>query len=473
MTLLLALLLAAGARPTALPGPQPGPALAARLATGADQPEYPLGPGRVPDFNAPGDPFTLSDLRFHLSDTFRTSQSFAARVRYKDLGYLGAEFDGERRGLSLTTHRLAVSAYSDDGSWDLGADFRARRFVLSSAARSLGGSSAGALLEQALAVRVTRDLEAQAWVVGDTGRPDDRLLREAAVGLFWQRAAGLEASGEFIRTYESTEAGENRRDGGYASLLAQLGPAELSAGGSIEETSGRFPRREGDAHGEARVTLAPRLLLEAGARGRFEAGAGTRLHEYRGRVSWLARRYRLPRAGELGRRAVALAGRASDAGEYELRAFDENAIRAQRERLSLSPGREALREDMDALYRAQVAERLVPLLGASFLEREDAFAGEHTVAAGVFAGVPWPPAWPWRASEGSVPFLLLTLEREQRTTATSFRADASTARLTVALSRELDLLARFTRSEPSALDLIRGIGRRNTFELSCVYARGR
>ena len=36
-----------------------------------------------------------------------------------------------------------------------------------------------------------------------------------------------------------------------------------------------------------------------------------------------------------------------------------------------------------------------------------------------------------------------------------------------------DLVARFTRREPSALDLIRGVGRRDTFELSCVYARGR
>jgi hypothetical protein len=55
----------------------------------------------------------------------------------------------------------------------------------------------------------------------------------------------------------------------------------------------------------------------------------------------------------------------------------------------------------------------------------------------------------------------------------SFRDETSTARLTVALSRELDLVARFTRREPSALDLIRGVGRRDTFELSCVYARGR
>jgi hypothetical protein len=468
VSLLLALLAGAACAAPSEPPPQPPAATAAAAEEG---PDYPLGPGRVPDFNAPGDPFTLSDLSFHLEDTFATSQSFAARVRFKDVGYLGASFDGERRGLRLTTHRLELSAVSDNGSWDLTADFRARRFVLSSVARSLGGP-AGALLEESLAVRITPDLELSGWVVGDTSRPDKRFLREAAASLLWQRGARLEASGQYVRSFESTEAGENRVHSGLFTLVAQLGPAELTGSASLRDTQGRFPRRESETAGQLRLSLAPRLLLEAGARELFEAGAGARRHEYRGGISWLARRYTLPRAGERARRAVELARRATEAGEYELRVFDDDAIRAQRERLSLSPQRERLRSDMEALYRAQVDERLVPLAGASLVQREDALSAERTLVAGAFAALPWPPSWPWHA-QGSVPFLRLDLEHERHTSAVSFRDETNSARLTVTLSRELDLVARFTRREPSALDLIRGVGRRDTFELSCVYARGR
>ncbi len=467
MSLLLALLAGAACAAPSEPPPQPPAATAAA----EEGPDYPLGPGHVPDFNAPGDPFTLSDLSFHLQDTFTTSQSFAARVRYEDFGYLGASFDGERRGLRLMTHRLELSAFSDNGSWDLTADLRARRLVLSSVARSLGGPG-GVLLEQALAFRITPDLELSGWVVGDTSRPDKRFLREAAAVLFWQSGARVEASGQYVRSFESTAAGENRVRSGLITLVAQLGPAELTGSGSLRDTQGRFPRREGEAAGQLRVSLAPRLLLEAGARGLFEAGVGTRLHEYRGALSWLARRYRLPRAGERGRRAVELARRATEAGEYELRVFDDDAIRAQRERLSLSPQRERLRSDMEALYRAQVDERLMPLVGASLAQRENALSAERALVAGGFVALPWPVSWPWHA-QGSVPFLRLELEHEWHTSAMSFRDETSTARLTLALSRELDLLGRFTRREPSALDLIRGVGRRDTFELSCVYARGR
>ncbi|MGE5126432.1 MAG: hypothetical protein ACM3PV_09075 [Betaproteobacteria bacterium] len=408
MSLALALLLAGAAEAAAWP-PTPQPAASPTPAE-EEAPDYPLGPGHVPDFDAPGEPFKLSDLSFHLEDTFATSQSFAARVRFKDLGYLGASFDGERRGLRLTTHRLDLEAVSDNGSWDLTADFRARRFVLSSVARSLGGPG-GVLLEQALALRITPDLELSGWVVGDTSRPDQRFLREAAAVLFWQSGARLEASGQYLRSFESTAAGENRVRSGLVTLVAQLGPAELTGSGSLRDTQGRFPRREGEAAGQLRVSLAPRLLLEAGARGLFEAGAGTRQHEYRGALSWLARRYTLPRAGERGRRAVELARRATEAGEYELRVFDDDAIRAQRERLSLSPQRERLRSDMEALYRAQVDERLVPLVGASLAQRQDALGAERALVAGAFVALPWPVSWPWHA-QGSVSFLRLDLEHE-------------------------------------------------------------
>ncbi|HXY42311.1 MAG TPA: hypothetical protein VEQ10_21725, partial [Vicinamibacteria bacterium] len=440
--------------------------------TGAELPSYPLGPLAVPDFLAPGHPFTLTDLDFHLQDTVRTDQAFTARVKFKDLGYLRADFEGETRGLTLTTHRLEVSAFDTNGSWDLTADYRGRRFVASGVVRRLGSDS-GRLVEGSLDFRLTREVELQTFVVGDSSRPDERFLREAALGVFWQHGSALETGAQFERSYESTLAGENRHDLSSGSVIAQLGAAELSGFGSYEDVQGRFPRRLGEASGQARWSVAPKLLLEAQADGNFEAGAGTRSHLYRGALTWFGRRFTLPRAGELARRSLALSREAFRRGEYEFASFDVDGLRAQRERLGLSPQKQALVSDMEAGYRAEVAERPLPLAGVEVRQTDDALADVRGWSVLAFLGMPWPPALPWRASEGSVPFLRLDLMHSQSVSATDFRADENTARLTVSLNREMDLLLRFTRTEPSALDIIRGIGERSTFEVSWVYARGR
>jgi len=72
-----------------------------------------------------------------------------------------------------------------------------------------------------------------------------------------------------------------------------------------------------------------------------------------------------------------------------------------------------------------------------------------------------------------VSFLRLDLEHERTTSATSLHSDADRAALTVSLNREMDLVVRVARREPTALDVVRGIGVVRTFEFSCVYARGR
>jgi hypothetical protein len=87
--------------------------------------------------------------------------------------------------------------------------------------------------------------------------------------------------------------------------------------------------------------------------------------------------------------------------------------------------------------------------------------------------MPWPPAWPWSGRERSVRFLTLELEHAWATTASHFRSEADRATLTVSLSREIDLLARYAREEPTAEDLVLGVGTRSRFWLECVYARGR
>jgi hypothetical protein len=439
-------------------------------------PAYPLGPASVPDFLAPGEPFTLSDLRYSLSDSGTAQHAFAARVRYKDLGHLGAEFDGDRQAVSLLTHQLSFSAATENGTWTLGAGWRAQRLLVSADAHyDNADGHRGWQLGPTVRFRLTSDAELYGWGAGDTVRPAERWLTRYGAGALWQRGAWLEAVAEYARDYDVTGAGsENRTDSGRLSVIAQLGRAEVSGEGSLEETQGRFPRRASDAGGRLRLPLVgSRLWLEAGATGRFDGKAGELRHELRGELTWFGRRLPRPRAGQAAQRAVALARHATAGGEYELRSFDTDGLRAQRERLSLSPHAADYRGEMEALYRAQVEERAVPLLGLEVRQRDDRLTGESAIAARALVGMPWPPAWPWRPSLAGVPFLRLELEHERTTTATSFRSNSDRASLKVSLRREMDLVLGFTRAEPTALDVIRGIGVRRTFLVSWVYARGR
>lgn len=438
-------------------------------------PGYPLGPRPVPDFLAPGDPFTLSDLRYSMVDSGRTEHAFAARVRYKDFGYLGAEFQGDRQGVSLMTHRLSAEVSTENGNWTIGAGFRTRRFVFSADALYSGEpGSRRWQLGPTMRFRLTPDLELYGFASADTSRPEDRFLTQLGGGAVWQRGAWLEAGAEYARAYEVTDAGsENRVDSGRLYAIAQLGRAEILADGRLVDTQGRFPRTDGDTTAHLRMPVTARLLLEGHASGRFENRAGSLGHELGGRLTWLGRRYTLPRAGLVGQGALALAQRATEAGEYELRRFEEDELRAQRERLSLSPHAVEFREDMEAVYRAETLERLVPLLGVELRERRDVFNGERDLAARALVGVPWPLAWPWHASEASVPFLRFEVERERATTATSLESNIDRAWLTLSLDREMDLVVGYVRAEPKALEVIRGIGLRKTFAVSLVYARGR
>jgi hypothetical protein len=170
---------------------------------------------------------------------------------------------------------------------------------------------------------------------------------------------------------------------------------------------------------------------------------------------------------------VALARHAQDLGEYELRVFGEGSLRAQRERISLSPHASELLDEMLAVYRAQVDERSVPGLGVEVRQRQDVFAGERGLAVRATVGVPWPVTWPWRGNESLVPFLPLDAEREWVTTAADYRSGTDRLALTVSLNREMDLAVSWERAEPTALDVVRGVGVRRTFAVSFAYARGR
>ncbi len=440
----------------------------------AESIEYPLGRLSVPHFAAPRTPFKLVDLGYRVSDTFSTTQAFEARVRVLDRGFLGAEFEGERRALTLETQRFVLSAGGQENRYDFFGSYRARRFIVSAGAeRDTASGSRAWLLSPSVSVRLSSDLELLGALTGDTRRPYERFLRTASLGFLWQRGAWLEASGEYVHAHEATDGHfENTRDTASLSVIAQLGPSEVTAVARLDGTEGRFPRTETDLALGDRWSLAPRLLLEGEARLLLERSR-ERSHDYRAALTWFGRRFTLPRSGSSGQRSLALARRATEMGYNERRLFDEAERRHQRERLSLAPRREELRGEVTDLYLAQVRERPVPLLGVEILDGSNAIDGSKSRTARVLVGMPWPPAWPWQARENSAPFLRLDLERERQLSGPSFKTLSYGASLAVALNREMDLVLSWRRTGATPLDLIRGIGERRTITLSYVYAFGR
>jgi hypothetical protein len=384
------------------------------------------------------------------------------------------------------THRLSLSAFAADGAWDLGAEFRGPRFVLGTSALRRTWPDGTWRVRPSLAFRPFGALEVEGWLVTDSARPADRracgdqpscqgrLVSSFGGDVFWQRGAGLELLGGFARRFEmTTTQDENRIQTGRLRGIAQLGRLELSAAYVLDDVVGRFSRRESEGSLEARLPLAGRLLVEGSARNRFDHGQGELWHDYGGGLTWFGRRVTLPRSARAAQQADLLAREARARGEYEFGAYDEESLRAQRERLSLSGEREGLRAVAASVHRAQVEERLVPLLGLSYRHSEDGFSGERVHAARALVGVPWPPALPWRAAEGCSPFLQLELEHRWHTTGPERSSGTNAVALTLALNREMSLVGRWSRAQATALDILRGIARRERLEVSYVYARGR
>jgi hypothetical protein len=450
------------------------PVIGVLLAAQALPPQYPLDRPETPDFLAAGDPFKLVDFRYDMSDTGRATHALSARFKIRDRAYLGASFEGERGQVTLQTQRLHLEIGETNGVYDLLATWRASRFIAEADVERMPERQGrkGWSVAPWLGVRVSESLELQASGTLDSRWDADDAFRSATVGFDWYRGAAVEAFGGYTHAREEVLAGfENTVRSGSLAVVAQAGPTEISGDGRFDDTQGRFPRREVEAALGARIPLTSRLLLEAGARQQFEGDL--RAHEYRGGFTWYGRRFRLPRARASASRAVALAHRATRLGYNEWPVFDDDELRAQRERLSSSRERAALVEDMAALYREQVDARELPLLGAAYTDTSEGLPGIQSQAVRVLVGVPWPVTWPWRATEASVPFLRLDLARERVAPAALFAAVSYHVGLAVSLNREMDLVARWSRREPTPLDLIRRVGVRHTVELSYVYAFGR
>lgn len=454
--------------PVAPPSPEPEAVL------------YPLGARREPDLFAPGEPLRLVDLRYRLRDEGGTAHAFAARLRVRDWGYLAFESEGERRGVALTTPRTVLRVVEEDGAWRAFAGYRAPWLLFETDVRRRAALEGGGWIAAGLgAGRLSSDVELVARVVGDTRpRPRgpalrDRFLRAASLGLLWQRGAGFEALAEAAHSRERTPGGlEFERDAWTLALAGAWRAAEFDSEVGFENDHGRFPRQAWRAAAGARVPLFGRLVAEARTTQRVEPGAERVAYEHAATLTYFARRVRLPRASETGRRGAELARRATALGYDERRVFLDAERREQRERLALSTHRDELRDAITALYRAQVEQRLVPLLGVEASSAHDVLDGVRSRRYGLFVGVPWPPAWPWTHDESAAPFLSLSLSRRRDTYAAGFVATTDAVALAVSLDREMSVAVRWRNPEPSPLDLVRGVARPRVFEVEYVYAFG-
>ncbi len=405
--------------------PDPPPSL------GEPLPTYPLGPGATPDFWAPGSPFQLTDLRFGLVDDLGTTQSFAARLKVGNMGLVGAEFEGERRTLSLLARRTQVRLSTTDGRIDAAASFRSRRFILSAdlVENDVLGEK-GYVFRPGVALRLSPGFELLGNIETDSRKPGGDTVRASSAGFLWQRGAGFEATGLYQHERIPTEAPNS--EGGLAvntaneasiAAVGQIGRvAELYGSGFLRDTNGRFPRTEMGGTVGTRVAVSRRLRVEGQATSTFEDGGGQQSHDYRGGFTWFARRQTLPRSGEAARRSATLARKATRLGLNERRSDTELGRREQRLRLSLNGRAEDLADDARSVYEAQIAERDVPVFGGEYVDTADGLTGREAGMARVFVGIPWPPSPPWRENPGAVPFLRLDLARERTTTAVDYEA---------------------------------------------------
>ncbi len=453
-----------------LPSPSPAPAVV-----------YVRGPWREPAAAGSDDALQLVDLSYSALDEGGTRHAFAARVRLRDRAYFGFESEGERRGLSLQTSRAVVRLEAEDGAWRGFGSWRAPRLLLElDLRRRAEGEGRGLIVSGLGAGRLSPDLELVARFVGDT-RPSprrlelpERFLRAASLGLLWQRGDSLEAFAEAGRSRVRTPGGlEFERDELALDAGGAWRGAELTGELGYEHARGRFPQRQWRLAGETRVPLAGRLLAELATRQRFEPGLQRVTHAYAGALGLFARRVRLSRAGESARREALLARQAQARGYQERRVFGAAEILEQRRRLALGATRAALAEDLAALHRAQLDERLVPLLGLEASLSDNAVEGLTSRRYGVVFGLPWPPAWPWRARESAAPFLRLTLARRRDTYASGLIARGNEVTLEVDLSRETLLSVRWQRPGLTPLDLVRHTGRAQIFEIAYSYAFAR
>ncbi len=466
--------------------------LALIAGVGDGEPDYPLGPLRLPPVAEEATPFRVADLRFTFTDAGGTVSSVETRVRAGGSLFVGGEVAGDRRGLFIDTQRIELGVSEENGDYELEGSFRAPWFVLGTRALHEDGEWA---VSGAGSVRLSNDVEILLSHSHDLDRsvftpspvaefaptgsvpppgPPRRELRGSSLGLLYQWENRLEALAEARFSRVRTEAGFDLDLERYR-LATDWNPDRFELVGelSYESASGRLASKDFTASLGIDAEVGSHILARAATLQRWEPGVLKFEEDYRFGTTFFGRRHRFPRRSDASARILELQRKANALGYNERRVYDLEGLRGFRERLGLSPARLRLKEALDELYRAQVRDRNVPQLGFELEIGEDSILSVERRGYRAFIGVAWPLRFPFLPDEDLVEFLLAELIIRHEDYAGGIRAVSREASLTAFLNREMSLSFRWQDPGITPEDVILERSRPSRFTVSFEYAMGR
>jgi hypothetical protein len=448
--------------------------LAALLAAG-DDPEYPLGRLRLPPIAEAASPFRLVDLGYAFARDGGTLSSFETRLRVGSGVFLGGEVTGDRLGLFFDTQRLELGVSEENGAYEVEGSYRLPRFHLGT--RAFGREDDWSVFADG-SVRVTNDLEIVLGYGEDLHEPEvdagTRETRAASTGFLYQRGSRLEVSGDARFSLLRTAGGFDEDVATYrAATLWNWAPIELEGEISHREASGRISSEEWSVFLGAQVEIFSHFLAHATTSERWEPGILLFEEAHRAGLTFFGRRHRFPRSAEAAERVNELQKRANALGYNERRVYDVDGLRSFRERLGLSRAREELEAELDELYRAQVRDRNVPLLGFEFAWGDDAVNGFEFRAYQARVGIPWRIGWPFSRSEDLVEFVTADFVVREEMFPANLRAVSRELSVAIWLNRDMSLVVRWENPGRTPDEIAQETSHPTTLTLSYEYALGR
>lgn len=443
-------------------------------------PEYPISGSILPCSTEPCSGIRLVDLRVRGSSKGDLG-SGAFRLRLRDSAFLTAEIDADDRAFRLTTAKWEVAYRDTTRTQNLSLAYQDnRRRLRANALRGAREDRDSWLVGFDGSVRLSRDVEiiGSAFVDTDAGAdaPSARILNSGSLGFRWQHATGWELQVKAVAERVKTAAGfELRRRAVEGEVVRQSGRTQML--GQVLYTrvmgpSAAFGREELAGRVRAELVLASHLRLEARGAYRVEIGLKDNHSAYGLSVVSYARRYRYARGGAAAPRVLDLTRAALDHGYDGRRLYGLESTRAIRDRLSLSPHRDDLAPLIEALYRATIADRNVPVLGLGIDRDDDALLGLETRSIDVLVGIPWPVAWPWQHNERAVRFVELQVRYTEGRINPGLRKPAWDVQLRAHLNRETLVWLAWLDALPTSLELATGTEPSARVQIGLAYAFG-
>jgi hypothetical protein len=465
-----------------------------------DLPDYPLFGERIPPLADPARPLRIVDFRYRLNDARSTSSVFEGRAQLGGFAFVGAEVDTRRNryGAFLDTHRFELGITEENGAYSVEANVRTPHVLVQASGEKRAARNGGKwVLGTDGALRVGFDWEivfsylhdldertseppslSEFIITGDLpalGLPT-RTLREGSAGFRYQRGTELELAALASLGTVRTEGGfDVTRSSANGATTWTRAPFRLTTRAALSRIRGRLARNDALVDVNADLLLGSHVLASAGTRQEWERGVLRFDQSMRAAVQVFGRRYRFPRQSLAAQKTLELARRAVALGLNERRVYDDEGLRALRERIGISSAREELAVDLEELYRAQLKARNVPLFGVEWSFGQQKILGVESHRYSVFFAIPWRSgvAWPWTRSEDLVEFLRFELGYGEDRYFSGLRARRREVSARLALNRELGVTIHWSKAERTPNEIARRAGIPAVLTITLVYELGR